>query len=173
LPVLQRSVVILKDVLGHSLEETAETLGTTVPAVKAALVRGRGKLRMLQVPNEAPQGLTSEEREALHQYARLFNAKDWEGVKALLAEECQLDLVSKAARKGKGVAGYFGRYAAESVQLRPGRLEGRPAFGVLTPESGGHPAYFILPSWQDGRVTGIRDYRYVPYVAHEAVFEPL
>jgi DNA-directed RNA polymerase specialized sigma24 family protein len=28
--------VILKDVLGHSLEETAETMGTTVPAVKAA-----------------------------------------------------------------------------------------------------------------------------------------
>src|SRR5450631_3663344 len=44
LPVTQRSAVILKDVLGHSLEETAETMGTTVMAVKAALVRGRGKL---------------------------------------------------------------------------------------------------------------------------------
>ena len=43
-PVSQRSAVILKDVLGHSLEETAETMGTTVMAVKAALVRGRGKL---------------------------------------------------------------------------------------------------------------------------------
>ena len=44
LPVTQRSAVILKDVLGHSLEEAAETMGTTVLAVKAALVRGRGKL---------------------------------------------------------------------------------------------------------------------------------
>src|SRR5436190_23902608 len=33
LPVTQRSAVILKDVLGHSLEETAETMGTTVMAV--------------------------------------------------------------------------------------------------------------------------------------------
>jgi hypothetical protein len=33
----------LKDVLGHSLEETALTMGTTVMAVKAALVRGRGR----------------------------------------------------------------------------------------------------------------------------------
>jgi RNA polymerase sigma-70 factor (ECF subfamily) len=41
LPVTQRSAVILKDVLGHSLEETAETMGTTIMAVKAALVRGR------------------------------------------------------------------------------------------------------------------------------------
>src|SRR6476661_2985854 len=39
LPVSQRSAVILKDVLGHSLEEAAETMGTTVMAVKAALVR--------------------------------------------------------------------------------------------------------------------------------------
>jgi RNA polymerase sigma factor (sigma-70 family) len=44
LPVTQRSALILKDVLGHSLEETAETMGTTVLAVKAALVRGRGRL---------------------------------------------------------------------------------------------------------------------------------
>ena len=41
LPVAQRSAVILKDVLGHSLDEAAETMGTTVMAVKAALVRGR------------------------------------------------------------------------------------------------------------------------------------
>src|SRR5450755_4726279 len=45
LPVIQRSAVILKDVLGHSLEETAETMETTVMAVKAALVRGRENLR--------------------------------------------------------------------------------------------------------------------------------
>src|SRR4051794_1455838 len=41
LPVSQRSAVILKDVLDHSLEETADTMGTTVAAVKSALVRGR------------------------------------------------------------------------------------------------------------------------------------
>src|SRR5262249_60097044 len=32
LPVSQRSAVILKDVLGHSLEEIATATGTTVPA---------------------------------------------------------------------------------------------------------------------------------------------
>src|ERR1700712_117122 len=41
LPLTQRSAVILKDVLGHSLEETAATMGSTILAVKAALVRGR------------------------------------------------------------------------------------------------------------------------------------
>jgi RNA polymerase sigma-70 factor (ECF subfamily) len=39
LPPLQRSTLALKDVLGHSLEQIAQTVGTTVPSVKAALVR--------------------------------------------------------------------------------------------------------------------------------------
>ena len=41
----QRSAVILKDVLGHSLEEIAALLELSVPAVKAALHRGRSRLR--------------------------------------------------------------------------------------------------------------------------------
>ena len=47
LPVAQRSSVILMDVLGHSLEEIAIVLDGTVPAVKAALHRGRTRLREL------------------------------------------------------------------------------------------------------------------------------
>src|SRR5450432_2697967 len=45
LTVTERSAVILKDVLGHSVSEAAATMDATVPAVKAALVRGRAKLR--------------------------------------------------------------------------------------------------------------------------------
>src|SRR5262245_52728230 len=41
LPVAQRSTVLLMDVLGHSLEEIAEITGSTIPAIKAALHRGR------------------------------------------------------------------------------------------------------------------------------------
>src|SRR5262245_35114122 len=46
LPTTQRCAVILKDVLDHSLEETAATMETTVMAVKAALVRGRAALKL-------------------------------------------------------------------------------------------------------------------------------
>jgi RNA polymerase sigma-70 factor (ECF subfamily) len=44
LPVLQRSTVVLMDVLEYSLAETVDILGTTLPAVKAALHRGRVRL---------------------------------------------------------------------------------------------------------------------------------
>ncbi|HVW26734.1 MAG TPA: sigma factor [Polyangiaceae bacterium] len=74
LPITQRSAVILKDVLGHSLTETAETMGTTVVAVKAALVRGRDSLRSSNEDESAP--VDAELREKLDRYASLFNRRD-------------------------------------------------------------------------------------------------
>src|SRR5580658_902946 len=76
LPIAQRSAVILKDVLGHSLEETAETMGTTVMAVKAALVRGR---RTLLQRDKGEVTLATTTRVELDRYASLFNAHDWDG----------------------------------------------------------------------------------------------
>ena len=55
LPTMQRSVVILKDVLDQSLEEIAAMLDLTVNAVKAHLARGRARLKAInaQAPAEA------------------------------------------------------------------------------------------------------------------------
>jgi RNA polymerase sigma-70 factor, ECF subfamily len=56
LPVSQRSSVILCDVLGHSLQEICEIVGGSVPAVKAALQRGRSRLRALAAGVDDPPG---------------------------------------------------------------------------------------------------------------------
>ncbi|HEY8079828.1 MAG TPA: sigma-70 family RNA polymerase sigma factor [Labilithrix sp.] len=167
LPITQRSAVILKDVLGCSLEETAETMGTTVPAVKAALVRGRARLR-----EEAPEAEThaAAAREELSRYASLFNARDWDGVRALVGEDCKLDLVSKSQRRGKEVGMYFGRYEKENVALRVVRLDGELALAAHV-SGAATPSYFILLEWEAGRVKSIRDFRYVPYIAVDAVVE--
>jgi hypothetical protein len=47
LPTMQRSLVILKDVLDQSLEEIATMLDLTVNAVKAHLARGRARLKAI------------------------------------------------------------------------------------------------------------------------------
>ena len=47
LPVVQRSSVILMDVLGYSLEEVGAVMDASIPAIKAALHRGRARLREL------------------------------------------------------------------------------------------------------------------------------
>ncbi|HKY40382.1 MAG TPA: sigma-70 family RNA polymerase sigma factor [Polyangiaceae bacterium] len=167
LPATQRSAVILKDVLGHSLEETAETMGTTIMAVKAALVRGRAKL-LEPSPEEAKVDATT--RAELDRYASLFNARDWDGVRALVSEDCRLDLVSKSQRRGKQVGMYFARYEKENVTLRVVRLEGQLALAAYV-AGAARPTYFILLDFAAGRVTSIRDFRYVPYIATEAQFE--
>jgi RNA polymerase sigma-70 factor (ECF subfamily) len=160
--------VILKDVLGHSLEETAETMGTTVPAVKAALVRGRGKLREDEA--EESTAFDASMRVKLERYATLFNVRDWDGVRALVGDECQLDLVSRTQRRGKEVGLYFDRYQKEDVSLRVVRLEGKLALAAFT-SGAAKAAYFILLGWEGERVNTIRDFRYVPYIAAEAEFE--
>jgi RNA polymerase sigma factor (sigma-70 family) len=95
----QRSCVILKDVLGHSLDEIGDLLELSLPSVKAALHRGRARLRELKVTQPtAPPPRTSP---AVTRYVALFNARDWDGVRAMLAEDVQLDLVSRAQRAGR------------------------------------------------------------------------
>jgi RNA polymerase sigma-70 factor (ECF subfamily) len=168
LPVTQRSAVILKDILGHSLEETAETMGTTVLAVKAALVRGRTKL--LEAEEEARPAADVATRERLDRYSSLFNARDWDGLRLLVADDCRLDLVAKSQRRGKEVGMYFSRLAKEDLTVRVVRLEGRlalAAYAARMPK----PAYFMLLGWEGDRVNSIRDFRYVPYIAQEAAFE--
>jgi RNA polymerase sigma factor (sigma-70 family) len=169
LPVAQRSAVILKDVLGHTLEETAETMGTTVMAVKAALVRGRARL---VAPKEGDEtAIVASTRAALDRYARLFNARDWDGVRALIGDDCRLDVVSRSQRRGKQVGVYFERYAREDVTLRVVRLEGRLALAAYV-AAAARPGYFILLDFEaDGRVGQIRDFRYIGYIATEAEFE--
>jgi RNA polymerase sigma-70 factor (ECF subfamily) len=167
LPLTQRSAVILKDVLGHSLEETATTMGTTTLAVKAALVRGRGKL---QQRTQAEAEVAASTRAELDRYASLFNARDWDGLRALLGADCRLDLVSKAERRGKHVGEYFSRYDREDVALKLVRLDGGLVFAAYV-AGATLPAYFILLEFEQGRVQLIRDFRYVPYIAVEAEFE--
>jgi RNA polymerase sigma-70 factor, ECF subfamily len=176
LPVSQRSAVILKDVLGHSLEEISAATGATVPAVKAALVRGRANLRARAQPDFTPWRDRAEtqpqERALIARYVSLFNARDWDGVKAMLLEECRLDLVSKSARQGKAVGHYFGRYAEErELRFVVGTAEGRDVIGVFRGD-GARPAYVILLDFDGDQVSLIRDYRYIPYVANELTFEP-
>jgi len=48
LPELQRCAVILKDVLGHSVDEIASVAACSPAAAKSALQRGRAALRLLR-----------------------------------------------------------------------------------------------------------------------------
>jgi RNA polymerase sigma-70 factor (ECF subfamily) len=172
LPPAQRGCVILKDVLGHPLEEIASTLDLTVPAVKAALHRGRARLRKLAAETTTPpmRPMRAFDPAVMH-YANLFNARDWDGVRSLLADDVKLDVVSRARHTGRAEVGqYFTNYAeAHDWHLAPAWLDRR---GVLAVRREGGPDYVIELAVDEGRVTGIRDFNHVPYLIDEAIVEP-
>ena len=169
----QRSCVILKDVMGYSLADISELLDATVPEIKAALHRGRTRLRELakSVTVDGPMPRDEPERELLARYIDRFNARDFDAVRAMLADEVRLDLINRTTRQGRAEVGeYFHRYAElDDWQLALGAVENRPAILFYdSREPASQPAYFILLTWDAGRVALIRDYRYVSYVIRDA-----
>jgi RNA polymerase sigma-70 factor (ECF subfamily) len=168
----QRGCVILKDVLDHSLDEIAVELGLSVPAVKAALHRGRSALARCAA-SEPPVPPARTRSPEVHRYASLFNARDWEGVRALLAEDVRLDLVSQRKASGRREVGaYLGNYdRVTDWLLVPARLGDREVLAVLPDAKTQRPRYFIELLWRNGQVTAIRDFRYVPYIAQDGWLE--
>ena len=175
LPVAQRSSVILMDVLGCSLREVCEVMDFSLPAVKAALHRGRGQLRELAAqPDDLPQPeLPEAERDRLGAYVAHFNAHDFDAIRAMIADDVRLELVNKTRLSGKTeVSRYFGNYSGVADwHLVPGLVEGRPAILVFDPEQpGAVPKYFMLLQWSGGKVAAIRDFRHAPYVIDGAEY---
>jgi RNA polymerase sigma-70 factor, ECF subfamily len=169
LPVAQRSSVILMDVLGCSLQEVCEVMDYSLPAVKAALHRGRAQLRELaEEPDDLPPPKLSEaERDRLGVYVAHFNARDFDAIRAMIADDVRLDLVNKTRMNGKAeVSRYFGNYSkVDDFHLVPGLVEGRPAILVFDPnEPRSGPKYFMLLQWSADKVADIRDFRHAPYI---------
>jgi len=173
LPVAQRSSVILMDVLGCSLEEIGRVTESSIPAVKAALHRGRGRLReMANEPDDRPlPRLAEPERARLAAYIDRFNARDFDTVRAMLADDVRLELVNRRRLRGRSeVQNYFHNYdKAAHWHFMPGFVDRRPAILVRDPKDpAGRPNYFILLDWNEGGLIGIRDFLYAPYAIEGA-----
>jgi RNA polymerase sigma-70 factor (ECF subfamily) len=175
LPVAQRSSVILMDVLGCSLQEICAVMDFSLPAAKAALHRGRRRLsEIASEPDDAPPPVLSQaDRARLSAYVDRFNARDFDAIRDMIADDVRLDLVNKTRMSGKAeVSRYFGNYSkAHDWRLAPGLVEGRPAILVFDPDKpSAKPAYFMLLQWDGGKVATIRDFRHASYVADDVEF---
>ena len=163
----ERSCVALIDVLGYLPRETADVLGLTLPAVKAGLQRGRRRLREIAAL-EGPQfNLSLDERRRLRDYADRFNARDFDALRDLLAEDVRLDLANRRRLVGKkDVSVYFTRYdSASDWRFSIGIAENRPALLVRDPcDPSGPVTHVVLLEWAGAKIAVIRDYKYAPYV---------
>jgi len=172
LPPFHRAAVILMDVIGYSLAEVADILEATVPSVKAALHRGRERLQQFaDEPTSAPLvELPAVDRSQLENYVQRFNARDFDALRQLLADDARLH-VRNERRFGLKVREYYTRYAdIHDIRLVPGMAEGQP---VALAYRNGRLAYFIAFDWRDGEITKILDFRYAPYVLESVTVAPL
>ena len=169
LPELQRCAVILKDVLGHSVDEIAIIAECSPAAAKSALQRGRAALRLLaQAPEDIRLPLMSDsDRRKIAAYVDLFRSGDFDAIRAMLADDVKLELVNRLQWEGRDkISPYFTRYAQETKwRFALGAVEGQPAMLVF--DSAGpmeRPAHFVLIGWSENRIIGIRDFLFAPYV---------
>jgi RNA polymerase sigma-70 factor, ECF subfamily len=165
----QRGCVILKDVLDYSLEDIAACLDLSIPAVKAALHRGRTKVGGLPEPLTIPAKVTA----TVHRYAKLFNERNWDAVRDMLIDDVRLEVLDATSRRGrKEVDVYFGRYSNRTDwRMVPATLEGREGLAVVSELKGGlePPASvnFVELTIDGDRIARIRDFHHIPYLTAE------
>ena len=169
LPELQRCAVILKDVLGHSVDEIANIAECSPAAAKSALQRGRAALkRLAQLPEETRLPLMSEaDRRKITTYVHLFRSGDFDVIRSMLADDVKLDLVNRIQLEGRDKIGvYFTRYEEVTKwRFALGAVEGQPAMLVFdSTGSMERPAHFVLIGWSENRIIKIRDFLFAPYV---------
>jgi len=172
LPIFQRSVVILKDVLDESLTEIAALLDLTVDTVKGHLARGRARLREINA-QAGPLADARPASAAVARYVALFNQRDWDSLRSLLADDVKLSQSAHSLRVGRADVGLFFTFYAsyaqsDDVWLAPAWLEGLEVIAVFEQRADPKPSYMMWLEWRDGRISFIRDYRYVRYVVGDA-----
>jgi RNA polymerase sigma factor (sigma-70 family) len=167
---LQRSCVVLKDILDYTIEEIADLLDISVAAVKSALHRGRARLKELADKPRAE--LQTAIHPLLMRYATLFNAHDWDGVRSLLAEDVRLDVIDRLKKVGSAEVGvYYANYARlPGWRAVLGWLDGQPVLAFFPSDAATAPRSFIVVEHDNSEVRSIRDYHHVPYIATDAEF---
>jgi len=134
----QRAVLLLRDVVGLSAEETANALESSVSAANSTLHRARVALEEKVGPRSSwsPEH-TSVDRALLERYLAAWNSTDLDTIVALLHEEAKLSMPPFAF----WIAGAQGvvRFLANRIRAAPAR----PRYRAVPTEANGVPAVLL------------------------------
>ena len=137
LPPLQRAVLVLREVLGHSAIETAEVLETTVPAVNSALQRARATLETMPTAKRPTQAV---EQSLLSRYLNAWERSDIKALVSTLREDASL-VMPPMAQWFQG-AQNIATFLAQPFMVSPGTDADRFK-GVVT-RAAGFPAIALF-----------------------------
>jgi RNA polymerase sigma-70 factor, ECF subfamily len=169
LPPKERACVLLKDVFEYSLEEIAELVDSTVGGVKAALSRGRSKIKTASVPIKT-RPVNQELTQLLELYAERFNRHDWDGLRELISADARLRLADIYSGRLSDTP-YFWNYERWpwSWKLAVGEVDGEQVVIILRRGEDAWTPYSIMRfSAAHGRVAQISDYLHTPWILEAA-----
>jgi RNA polymerase sigma-70 factor (ECF subfamily) len=160
LPPKQRAVLILRDVLGWSAKEAAETLDDSVAAVNSALQRARSGLETARRRKRAP---AEGERVLVKRFMAAWDAVDIDGLVALLAEEAVMTMPPERMRiaGSRAIGDFFASVPHEGrldeIRLLPTAANREPALAAYALcDDGRHRPYGLMVLHFDGdRITSI------------------
>lgn len=144
----QRAVLVLREVLSFSAEETAQVLQTSVPAVNSALQRARARLDAARPdPAEVFAPDDPVQRRLLEHYVTAFEAHDIVGLQRLLRADARSSMPPFAwwlDGRDTILAVMAGSDACEGDRLVPVPINGSPGFGQYRLDGEGVPRPFAL-----------------------------
>jgi RNA polymerase sigma-70 factor (ECF subfamily) len=159
LPPNQRAVLILREVLGFSAQEVADSLGTSVASVNSALQRAR-KTADERMPEQSQQAtLRSLGDEALSaivdRYVEAWEQNDFETVVAMLAEDATFAMPPLAT--------WFGGTEEIRIFLEGWPLSGSWRWRPIRTTANGQPALAFYAWDEDERA-------YLPFALNVLTF---
>jgi len=163
LPVRQRTVLILRDVLGWRAAEAAELLGVSVTAVNSALQRARGQLQQAApAADDIREPASQADRAILDRYAAAIESADVTALMELLHEDATFEMPPMPTWfRGRE---NIGRFLATRVLTGPGVLtavlaaaNGQPALAIYRrAEDGTRRAYGVqVLTLRGSRIAGV------------------
>ena len=143
LPPNGRAALVLRDVLGFSAEEAAETVGTSVPSLNSALQRARRSIDAC-TPERSQQAVLRELGDArvrgiVRDYADAMQRGDVDAVVGMLTEDATWSMPPLPCWfAGRDVRGFLENHAL-TVRWRhlPARANGQAAVGCYAWDAAG------------------------------------
>jgi RNA polymerase sigma-70 factor (ECF subfamily) len=175
----ERAAVVLKELFDYSLEDTAAVLGTTVGAVKAALHRGRTRLREPEPEPAARRPLPSTA--LVDRFVDAYRAADVPGLISLMLDTGVVENVGCSHDVGpfRPDQGWFhhavhghpewpAEFAYESARLERRIFDGEPlVLGFCTRRGREALEQVIRFDEQEGRIARLRGYAFCPETMRE------
>jgi RNA polymerase sigma-70 factor (ECF subfamily) len=147
LPPQQRTVLVLRDVLGFPAAEVASILETTPAAVNSALIRARTSLRHDRDPRDVPLPRSPAESAVVDRFVDALEHFDLDRLVAILSQDARLTMPPEPIefRGPEAIIGFLRElpFLGREIKVIPTRANHQPAFVYYVPDPS-------APIWRAG-----------------------